>query len=183
MNWLDTIRTRISRPKSQSEPMVSIIVAVAENGAIGYKGGLVYHISSDLKRFKSLTVGNTVLMGRKTFQSLPKGALPNRRNIVLSRNADVCLPGVEIFSSFEEALRHCAKDEHVYVIGGAEIYRQALPFANELEMTLIHDTPEQADTFFPEIDMSEWKEVAREDYPANGEDEISYSFVTLHRRS
>lgn len=180
---MDMIRTRISRPKSQSKPMVSIIVAIAENGAIGLEGDLIYHISSDLRRFRSLTVGNTVLMGRKTFQSLPKGALPNRRNIVLSRNPDAGFPGAETYSSLEDALRHCTEDEHVYVIGGAEIYRQALPIADELELTLVHDTPAAADTFFPDVDMSGWEEVYREDHPAGVDNAVSYSFVTLRRRS
>ena len=163
--------------------MITIIVAVAENNAIGNKGELIYHISADLKRFKALTTGHTVLMGRKTFQSLPNGALPNRRNIVLSRNKDVEFPGAERYSSIEEALANCAKDEHVFVIGGAEIYRQALPLADELELTRIHATPECADTFFPEINGSEWEEVSSQTFGPDGKNPMEYSFVTLKKHS
>ena len=94
--------------------MISIIVAIAENGAIGLNNQLIYHISADMKRFKALTTGNTVIMGRKTFLSLPKGALPNRRNIVLSRNPDNTFPGTEAFTSIEEALAHCNDDEYQF---------------------------------------------------------------------
>ena len=162
--------------------MTSIIVAIAENNAIGNKGELVYHIPADLKRFKALTTGHTVLMGRKTFQSLPKGALPNRRNIVLTRNEDLEFPGAERFSSMEEALSHCADNEHIFVIGGAEIYRQALPFADELLLTRIHATPECADTFFPEIRQSEWKQTSIQTFPADDSNPIAYSFISLIRK-
>lgn len=161
--------------------MVSIIVAVAENNAIGNNGDLIYHISADLKRFKNLTTGHTVLMGRKTFQSLPKGALPNRRNIVLTRNDSLEFPGAERYGSMEEALSHCTDKEHIFVIGGAEIYRQAMPFADELLLTRIHDVPECADTFFPEIAENEWEKTSVEDFPADETNPISYSFVSLNR--
>ncbi len=162
--------------------MISIIVAVAENGAIGYKGDLVYHLPADMKRFKALTTGNTVLMGRKTFQSLPKGALPNRRNIVLTRQADAVFPGAEVFGSISRALEHCAPDEKVYVIGGAEIYRQALELATELELTLVHSVPENADTFFPDFSRDpSWQLVAREDHEADEKNHFPYSFLTYKR--
>lgn len=161
--------------------MISIIVAIAENGAIGLNNQLIYHISADMKRFKALTTGNTVIMGRKTFLSLPKGALPNRRNIVLSRNPDNTFPGTETFTSIEEALAHCNDDEKIYVIGGAEIYRQAFPIADELNITLVHDTPPLADTFFPDISNKEWKEVSREDLPPEEKTPYPYSFITYER--
>lgn len=162
--------------------MISIIVAVAENGAIGYKGDLVYHLPADMKRFKALTTGNTVLMGRKTFESLPKGALPNRRNIVLTRQPDASFPGTEVFGSIAQALEHCASDEKVYVIGGAEIYRQALEFASELELTLVHDIPENADTFFPDfIHDRSWRLVAREDHESDEKNPHAYSFLTYRK--
>ena len=129
--------------------MISIIVAIAQDRAIGYKGDLIYHLSADLKRFKALTTGHTVLMGRKTFESLPKGALPNRRNIVLTRQQGVSFPGTEVYPSITEALEHCAPDEKVFIIGGAQIYAQALELADELEITLVHDTPAEADTLLP----------------------------------
>ena len=162
--------------------MITIIVAIAENGAIGYKGDLIYHLSADLKRFKQLTTGNTVIMGRKTFQSLPKGALPNRRNIVLTRQKDLSFPGAEVYSSLDEALTHCTRDEKTYIIGGAQIYILALQLADELEITLVHDTPVQADTFFPEFGSDEsWHLVNREDHDADDRNPFPYSFITFRR--
>ena len=162
--------------------MITIIVAIAENGAIGYKGDLIYHLSADLKRFKQLTTGNTVIMGRKTFQSLPKGALPNRRNIVLTRQKDLSFPGAEVYSSLDEALTHCTRDEKTYIIGGAQIYILALQLADELEITLVHDTPVQADTFFPEFGSDEsWHLVNREDHDADDRNPFPYSFLTFRK--
>lgn len=162
--------------------MLSIIVAIAENNAIGYQGDLIYHISADMRRFKTLTTGHTILMGRKTFESLPKGALPDRRNIVLTRNSTKEFPGAERFSSIDEALEHCENDELIYVIGGSEIYRQALPLADELELTVVHDTPVNADTYFPTLNMDEWEEIAKETFPTTEKTPYSYSFITLRRR-
>lgn len=161
--------------------MISIIVAIAENGAIGLNNQLIYHISADMKRFKTLTTGNTVIMGRKTYLSLPKGALPNRRNIVLSRNPDNIFPGAEAYTSIEEAITHCNADEKIYIIGGAEIYHQAFPIADELNITLVHNTPNQADTYFPEISRQEWKEVSREDFPPDEKTPFHYSFIDYVR--
>ena len=162
--------------------MISIIAAIARNGAIGYKGDLVYHLPADMKRFKALTTGHTVLMGRKTFESLPKGALPNRRNIVLTRQEGISFPGAEVYPSIEEALSHCAPNEKVYVIGGAQIYRQALPLADELEITLVHDTPLQADTFFPEYGNDDsWHLTGCEDHEPDDRNPYPYSFLTYSR--
>lgn len=158
--------------------MITIIVAIAENGAIGYKNELLYRISADLKRFKALTTGHTVLMGRKTFLSLPKGALPNRRNIVLTRDVNAQFSGTETFVSIEDALAAVGADEQVFVIGGAEIYKQTMPIADRLEVTLVHDVPANADAYFPEI-SDEWKEVNREVF--NSEDSPAYSFITYSR--
>lgn len=162
--------------------MVSIIAALAENGAIGNRGELIYRIPADLKRFKMLTTGNTVVMGRKTFQSLPKGALPNRRNIVLTRNPEITFEGAECYGSFQEALENCDRDEKIYIIGGAEIYRQTLPFADELEITFIHDTPHEADTFFPAINYEEWEKTDEKPHTALTSDELSYTFTTFRRK-
>ncbi len=162
--------------------MISIIVAIAQNGAIGYKGDLIYHLSADLKRFKELTTGNTVIMGRKTFESLPKGALPNRRNIVLTRQHGVSYPGTEVYSSLDEALSKCARDEKVYIMGGAQVYAQALPMADELEITLVNDTPALADTFFPEFGSDEsWHLINREDHSPDEKNPYPYSFLTYRR--
>jgi dihydrofolate reductase len=158
--------------------MITIIVAIAENGAIGYKNELLYRISADLKRFKTLTTGHTVLMGRKTFLSLPKGALPNRRNMVLTRDVNAQFPGTETFVSIEDALAAVGADEQVFVIGGAEIYRQTMPIADRLEVTLVHDVPANADAYFPEI-SDEWRVVAQEDFTP--EDAPEYSFITYSK--
>ena len=141
--------------------MISIIAAVAKNRAIGFENKLIYWLPNDLKRFKALTTGHTIIMGRNTFLSLPKGALPNRRNIVLSRSTKD-FPGCDVYSSLEEALKHCTPDEDIYIIGGASVYRQALKIADRLCLTEINDTPEKADTFFPPYD--DWKEESREDH-------------------
>jgi dihydrofolate reductase len=154
--------------------MISIIAAVARNRAIGYENKLIYWLPNDLKRFKTLTTGHTIIMGRNTFLSLPKGALPNRRNIVLTRSQKA-FPGCDVYTSLEEALAHCDKDEDVYIIGGASVYRQALPLADRLCLTEINDTPEKADTFFPPYD--DWKEISREDHEKDERHEYEYSFV------
>ena len=154
--------------------MISIIAAVARNRAIGYENKLIYWLPNDLKRFKTLTTGHTIIMGRNTFLSLPKGALPNRRNIVLTRSQKA-FPGCDVYTSLEEALAHCDKDEDVYIIGGASVYRQALPLADRLCLTEINATPEKADTFFPPYD--DWKEISREDHEKDERHEYEYSFV------
>ena len=120
--------------------MISIIAAVANNRAIGLKNKLIYWLPNDLKRFKALTTGHTIIMGRNTFLSLPKGALPNRRNIVLSRSAKA-FPGCDVYPSLEEAIAHCSSDEDIYIIGGASVYQQALAMADRLCLTEIDDTP------------------------------------------
>ena len=159
--------------------MISIIAAVAKNRAIGYKNKLIYWLPNDLKRFKALTTGHTIIMGRNTFLSLPKGALPNRRNIVLSRSAKV-FEGCDVYASLEEALAHCTPDEDIYIIGGASVYRQALKIADRLCLTEIDDTPTEADTFFPSYDEG-WKEESREDHPIDDRHDFPYSFVDYVR--
>jgi len=158
--------------------MISIIAAVAKDRAIGYQNKLIYWLPNDLKRFKALTTGHTIIMGRNTFLSLPKGALPNRRNIVLSRTQKD-FPGCDTYASLREALQHCAPDEDVYIIGGASVYKQALPLANRLCLTEIDDTPAQADTFFP--DYSEWHEVWRENHDTDERHQHRYAFVDYER--
>jgi dihydrofolate reductase len=158
--------------------MISIIAAVAKDRAIGFENKLIYWLPNDLKRFKALTTGHTIVMGRNTFLSLPKGALPNRRNIVLSRSQKE-FPGCETYSSLKEALQHCAPDEEIYIIGGASVYKQALPIADRLCLTEIDDTPEQADTFFPPYD--EWQEVSREEHEKDERHSFRYAFVDYVR--
>ena len=160
--------------------MISIIAAVAKNRAIGYENKLIYWLPNDLKRFKALTTGHTIIMGRNTFLSLPKGALPNRRNIVLSRSTKD-FPGCDVYSSLEEALKHCTPEEDIYIIGGASVYRQALKLADRLCLTEIDDTPKDADTFFPPYE-DDWQEESREDHPIDDRHDFRYSFVDYVRK-
>ncbi len=160
---------------------ISIIAAVAQNLAIGNENKLLYWLPNDLKRFKALTTGHTVIMGRRTFDSLPKGALPNRRNIVLSRTVGQ-LPGAEVFGTLEEALQNCATDEEVYIMGGESVYRQALPLADRLCLTEIEDTPETADAFFPEFNATEWQPVWEEAHDTDEKHAQKYRFVNYERR-
>lgn len=130
---------------------ISIIAAVAgKNRALGYKNHLLYHLPDDMRFFKNKTTGHTIIMGKKTFDSFPKGALPNRRNIVLSRSVSK-LPGCDVYDDLSKALESCKNDNEVFIIGGASVYKQALNLADTLYLTEIHDEPENADVFFPEI--------------------------------
>ena len=164
--------------------MISIIAAISENRAIGYENKLLYWLPNDLKRFKALTTGHTIIMGRKTFDSLPKGALPNRRNVVISRSVKE-LPGCEVYGSLAEAIKAVETsqvegiDNDIYIIGGASVYEQALPLADRLCLTLIHDVADKADAFFPPID--DWKEVSREDHDTDEKHNYKYSFVDFIR--
>lgn len=161
--------------------MISMIVAIAENRAIGNDNKLIYWLPNDLKRFKALTTGNTIIMGRRTFESLPKGALLNRRNIVLSRNGKPeDFPGADLYPNLEEALKSC--EGEVFIIGGASVYREGLAKSDRLCLTYIHDTPKEADTFFPEIKEEEWKETFREEHDTDEKHQYRYAFVNLERR-
>lgn len=141
---------------------ISLIAAMTPSRAIGTYGSLPWHIPEDLAHFKLLTTGHTIIMGRKTFDSLPHGALPNRRNIVLSRTTD-SLHGCEVFLSFGEALECCHDESEVFVIGGASVYEQALPLASRLHLTMLNESyePSEADAFFPKWNPDEWQETMR----------------------
>ena len=153
---------------------INMIAAVARNRAIGFENKLIYWLPNDLKHFKQLTTGHTILMGRCTFESLPKGALPNRRNCVLSRTVTE-LPGCECFRTWEDFAASCRQDEDVYIIGGASLYEELLGKADRLCLTEIDDTPAEADTFFP--DYSGWCEVAREVHEKDERHQQRYAFV------
>ncbi|MDD4514030.1 dihydrofolate reductase [Massilibacteroides sp.] len=163
--------------------ILSIIVAIAENGAIGQEQQLLCHLPKDLKRFKEITNGHTVIMGRKTFESLPKGALPNRKNVVLTTSPSVSFPNCIMVHSLDEALQISESEEEVFVIGGAAVYKLALEKADKLYITRIHHQFEDADTFFPEINESEWQESEREFCPADEKHAYPFTFVTYVRRS
>ena len=161
--------------------MIAIIAAIDKNNALGFKNRLLFYLPDDLKRFKTLTTGHTVVMGRKTFDSLPKGALPNRRNIVLSRSTRLELPGAEVYASLEEALLHCADDEQVFIMGGASVYKQAMPLADRLYMTEIDAEAAEADVYFPAIDHELWHETKRDVRRADDRHPCNYSFVDYER--
>lgn len=136
--------------------MITIIVAVTRDGAIGRNGDMLYHIKADLRRFKQITMGCPLVMGRKTFESLPGGALPGRRNMVVTRNGAYTAPGAETFGSLEEALSACADADDIMIIGGAQIYAQVMPMADRLLLTEIDAEAPDADTHFPAIDTTVW---------------------------
>ena len=161
---------------------LSIIVAIASDGAIGRANDLLWHLPADLKRFKELTTGHTILMGRKTFESLPRGPLPNRRNIIISRSLPA-QPGAEVYPTIQQAMEACASDEEVFIIGGGEIYRQLLPDTERIYLTRVQASFPDAEVFFPELDPTEWIEEAREVYPRDERNEYDTELLLLRRRS
>lgn len=160
---------------------IALIAAVAQNGAIGNRNELIYWLPNDLKRFKALTTGHTIIMGSNTFRSLPKGALPNRRNIVLSRKGGD-FPGANSFPSLEAALASCNGEETVYIIGGEMLYNSAIPIADSLFITEVEDTPDEADAFFPIINKEQWEESERDTHTTDEKHQYNYSFVTYIRK-
>ena len=158
-----------------------LIVAIADNGAIGKNNELLWHISEDLKFFRRTTLGCPVIMGRKTFESLPKGALPNRRNIVLSRQEGLHYENAECYRSLEEALMQCDYTEDVFIIGGGELYKQTLGLAKRLYLTLVDDVPAEADAFFPEIDPAMWEVASSEAHATDEKHLFPYRFVDYCR--
>ncbi|MBW7933463.1 MAG: dihydrofolate reductase [Gemmatimonadaceae bacterium] len=162
-------------------PDIVLVVARADNRVIGKDGAMPWHLSEDLKRFKRITVGKPVIMGRKTFESIGK-PLPGRHNIVLTRQPGWRAEGVTVVPNLAEAIAAAGLDprtraDAIMVVGGAEIYAQALPFATRIELTEIHAAPE-GDTYFPQLDPARWRETFREAHPA-GETHPAYDFVTL----
>ena len=160
---------------------IVIIAALAKNDAIGYHNDLLAYIPADLKRFKSITSGHTIVMGRKTFESLPKGALPNRTNLVLTHNPLFRAQGTITVTSVQEAIEHCGEGQTLFVIGGASVYHDFLPLATQLKLTFIHHAFDKADTFFPYVDYSRWTETARIDVNDDPSTEYTYSFVDYVR--
>lgn len=154
--------------------MITMIAAVAKNRAIGFENKLLYWLPNDMKRFKALTTGHTILMGRRTFESLPKGALPDRRNCVLSRTTEE-LPGCECFPFWDAFLFSCMPGEEIFIIGGASLYKGLLDKADRLLLTEVDDTPEHADAFFP--DYSDWTEMSREHHTRDERHAYDYDFV------
>ena len=175
--------------------MLSIIACISQtNRAIGYQNRLLYHIKCDLTRFRELTTGHAIIMGRKTYESLPHGALPHRRNIVVSHNLKE-LEGCKVYPSLKEAVEAAGKpadtagkavnapcpisNEEIFIIGGESIYRQILPEAHKLYLTVVDDTPQQADAFFPKINVEEWELIEKE---MRNENDVSFSFLTYLKK-
>jgi dihydrofolate reductase len=157
---------------------VSIIVAIAKNNAIGKDNKLLWYLPNDLKHFKDVTTGHTVIMGRKTYDSVGK-PLPKRRNIIITRQA-INIEGCEVVNSLEAALALCKDEDEVFIVGGAEIYRQAIPLTDRIYLTVI-DQEFDGDSFFPELDPTEWKEKERENFEPDEKNKLRYSFITLER--
>lgn len=167
--------------KHMNSPIISVIVAVDENNAIGKDNKLLCHLPNDLKYFKSVTRGHTVIMGRNTYLSLPNGALPDRRNIVLSRNPDFKVKDAEVVRSLHEAVELCKDNDEVFVIGGGMLYNEAIHIAGRLYITFIHHSFVDTDTFFPKIDNSVWKEVMTKENEPDEKNKYSHSFIVYER--
>ncbi len=171
-------RQSTPKPSEKKSNEITIIVAAGENNAIGKDNDLIWHLSDDLKRFKSLTNGHHIIMGRKTFESFPK-PLPNRTHIVITRQSDYQAPeGVIIVNNLEDALDAARRDPQPFIIGGGEIYKQSMAIANKLEITRVHHSFENADTYFPEIDKKIWKEISREERKKDDKHAYNFTFLT-----
>nr|WP_121273499.1 dihydrofolate reductase [Pedobacter schmidteae] len=160
--------------------IVSLVVAIAENNAIGKDNQLLWHLPADLKHFKQITTGHTIIMGRKTYDSIGR-PLPNRRNIVISRTAGLQIPGVEVTGSIADALALCAEETEVFIIGGAEIYKSSMALTDRIYLTRVHQSY-AADAFFPEIDANLWEETDIEKHLPDEKNKVAYTFSTLLRK-
>ena len=162
---------------------MNIIVAIDEHYAIGRNGDLLCHMRADLQHFKALTTGHSVVMGSKTYLSLPRRPLPGRRNIVLTRQDAALFEGAEVVRSIEDILALNSPANEIFVIGGGEVYRQLMPYADRLYITRIHHTWDDADTFFPMIDESQWSVESEERHQADEQNPYDYTFQTYCRRT
>lgn len=160
---------------------ITLIAAASENNALGKDNQLIWHISDDLKRFKRLTSGHAIIMGRKTFESMPK-SLPNRKNIILTRNRAYKANDAFVAHTIEEALEFASDDPQPFIIGGGEIYSLFLPIAHTIELTRVHDDFE-ADAFFPEIDSQQWNLNAEEKFTSSPEQPYAYSYLTYKKQN
>ncbi|WP_333876873.1 dihydrofolate reductase [Flavobacterium sp.] len=160
--------------------MITLIAAAAENNALGKNNQLLWHLPDDFKRFKALTSGHYIIMGRKTFESFPK-PLPNRTHVIISRQPNYHPEGCIVVDSLEKAITACPKTEEVFVIGGGQIYHQAISIVDKIDITRVHHAFE-ADTFFPEIDSNEWKLVSEEFHPKDDKHLYDFTFQTFIRK-
>lgn len=159
--------------------VLSIIVAASENRVIGRDNALIWHVSADLKRFRQLTTGHTVIMGRRTFESIGR-ALPQRRNIVISRNPDFRAENCEVTGSLTDALKMVGMEDEVFIIGGGSVYNEIWKRADRLYLTLVH-TVTEGDTFIPAVGPEEWEIIACQDFKAGEKDDFDYSFIDYRR--
>ena len=160
--------------------MITIIAAIANNNALGKNNNLIWHLPTDLKRFKKTTTGHHIIMGRNTFESIGK-PLPNRTTVIITRNPDYKVEGCLVVNSLEKALEVAKNDESPFIIGGAQIYEQAISIADKLDITEVHHSFD-ADVFFPEINKNTWKESSRELFTADEKNKFNYSFVSYTKR-
>ncbi len=168
------------RQSKKSFNEITIIAAADENDALGRDNKLIWHIKEDLKRFQKLTSGHAIIMGRKTFESMPR-ALPNRRNIVVTRNPNYIAQGAETCSSIEKALSIVKDDQQPFIIGGGEIYRQSMALADRIELTRVHKKF-NADTFFPNIPESKWKLIDQKKQLNSNLDDLKFSYLTYIKK-
>lgn len=160
---------------------ITLIAAASENNALGKDNDLVWHLPDDFKRFKAITSGHFIVMGRKTFESFPK-PLPNRTHVIITRQKNYQVPaGCLVVSSIEEALEICPQNEEVFIIGGGEIYKQSITLANKIELTRVH-TEVEADTFFPEIDLANWKLLQEEYHPKDKKHQYDFTYLTYLKK-
>ena len=157
---------------------ISAVVAISENRAIGKDNKLIWYLPNDLKHFKTITSGHTVIMGRKTYESVGK-PLPNRRNIIITRQ-QISIEGCEVANSIKAALELCRTEREVFIVGGAEIYKQSLHLTDRIYLTVVHKQFE-GDSFFPEIKKTDWTQVSREDHQPDEKNSLPYSFITYER--
>ena len=160
--------------------MITVIAAVAGNNALGKENQLLWHLPDDFKRFKAITSGHYIIMGRKTFESFPK-PLPNRTHVIISRQPNYQPEGCIVVNSLEKAIEACPKTEEVFIIGGGEIYRQSIEVANKLDLTKVHASFE-GDTYFPEINLTQWKLVFEEFHPKDERHDYDFTFQTYLKK-
>lgn len=160
--------------------MITLIAAAAENNALGKDNQLIWHLPDDFKRFKEITSGHYIVMGRKTFESFPK-PLPNRTHVIITRQENYISQGCIVVNSVEKAIEACPIAEEIFVIGGAEIYQQSIDFADKIELTRVHDTFE-ADAYFPVINLNQWKLVFEEYHPKDEKHKIDFTFQTFLKK-
>lgn len=157
--------------------MITMVAAAAENNALGKNNDLLWHLPDDFKRFKQITSGHYIIMGRKTFESFPK-PLPNRTHVIITRQKNYNPEGCIIVDSIEKAIEVCPKDQDTFIIGGGEIYNLAMNFADSIELTRVHENFE-ADTFFPEIDLKQWKLTSEEYHPKDEKHKFDFTYQTF----